>query len=74
MRGPMLQAHETSAALRAMTKRRHATWAAELSGLGAPLASLQREAETAEERRDIRRIWALLTDICEKHSRRAGQR
>jgi len=68
-------AHERAAALRAITKQRHAKWSGMLrSDLEGRIAQLQREAETEEERRDIRRLWDLLNTICAKHSRRAGSR
>lgn len=68
----MLAAHETAAALRAMDKRRHDQWSKLLrSQLEGTFGHLQRDAQTEEERRDIRRLWDLMNDICAKHTRRA---
>lgn len=65
-------AHERNAALRAMDHRRHAEWSRRLrSDLENPIVHLRREASTEEERRDVRRLWDLLNDICAKHNRRA---
>lgn len=70
----MLKAHETAAALRAMDKRRHDTWSKLLrSELEVRITYLQRGAQTEEERRDIRRLWDLMNDICAKHTRRASR-
>jgi hypothetical protein len=68
-------AHERNAALRAIAKQRHARWSGKLrSDLEGRIAQLQREAETEEERRDVRRMWDLLNTICAKHARRSGAR
>ncbi len=65
--------HERTAALRQTTKNRHGTWARLLRNqLEGTIVHLQRDAETEEEQRDIRRLWDMLNDICMKHSRKAG--
>jgi hypothetical protein len=69
-----LASHETAAALRLMDKGRHDKWSKLLrSQLEGTFVHLQRDAQTEEERRDIRRLWDLLNDICAKHSRRASR-
>jgi hypothetical protein len=68
-----LLSHERTAALRLVTRNRHGTWSRHVrSFIESQLVQLQREAETEEERRDVRRLWDMMNDICAKHKRRSG--
>lgn len=66
--------HEKVAALRLVTKNRAKTWASRVrSEIEPRMNYLRMDAETEEERRDVRRLWDLMNDICGKHDRRANR-
>jgi hypothetical protein len=70
----MLAAHETAAELRATAQRRHGTWSRHVRlALESLLGHLMRDAQTTEERKDIRRLIDLMNDICAKHDRRSSR-
>ena len=38
-----------------------------------PISWLMQKAETEEERRDMRRLWTMMNNICAKHDRKANR-
>lgn len=39
--------------------------------LEGPISYLLQTCQSEEERRDVKRLWSVLTDICDKHRRKA---
>lgn len=63
---------ERTAALRLVTRNRARRWGRHVrSELEQRIGYLRLDAETEEERRDVRRLHDLMNDICAKHERKA---
>lgn len=69
-----MPSHEVQAHLSAIRRQEAQNFARAVRlDLEANIERLLRQAETEEQRKDMRRLWDLMNDICAKHQRRADR-